>query len=498
MSEILPERSIEPSLIETGDMSPELFRQYGHQIVDWLTDYFSSEERYPVLSRARPGEIRQALPEAAPHAGEDMDAILRDFEQIILPGITHWNHPSFFAYFSITGSAPGVLAEMLAAGLNVNAMLWRTSPAATELEETVLAWLRALLGLPESFEGVIYDTASISSLVAIAAAREATGLDVRHKGLAGRLDLPRLRLYCSEQAHSSIEKDAITLGIGQEGVRKIPTDAEFRMDASALQSAVEEDLTDGWRPFCVVATVGTTSTTSIDPVPAIATLCERHGLWLHVDAAYGGVAAIVPEMRWIMEGVERADSVVVNPHKWLFTPVDLSAFYCRRLDVVKNAFSLVPEYLRTSEGDEVRDYMNYGPQLGRRFRALKLWFVLRTFGRDGIILRLRRHIELAQTFASWIATDPQWELMAPTPFSTVAFRAKPHEVSDADLNRLNEAVEARVNGTGEAFLAHTVLNGNVALRVAIGNLRTEERHIQRVWELLREALVVEVADSGRG
>jgi aromatic-L-amino-acid/L-tryptophan decarboxylase len=479
---------------DMGDMSPELFRQYGYQIVDWLADYFSSDNQYPVLSRARPGEIRQGLPTTAPDAGEDMGAILNDFEQIILPGITHWNHPSFFAYFAITGSAPGVLAEILAAGLNVNAMMWRTSPAASELEETVLDWLRTLLGLPRSFEGVIYDTASISSLVAIAAAREATGLDVRREGLAGRPELPRFRLYCSEQAHSSIEKDAITLGIGQTGVRKIPTDDEFRMDPSALAAAIQDDLSHGWKPFCVVATVGTTSTTSIDPVSAIADLCERHNLWLHVDAAYGGVAAILPEMRWIMDGVERADSLVVNPHKWLFTPVDLSAFYCRRLDVVKEAFSLVPEYLRSVEADEVRDYMNYGPQLGRRFRALKLWFVLRTFGKDGITVRLRRHIALAQSFSAWVNADPDWELMAPAPFSTVSFRASPTHMVEERLNALNEAVEAHVNTTGDAFIAHTILNGKVVLRLAIGNLRTEERHVLAVWELLRAALAAALGE----
>lgn len=496
MPEIPPYVSDLSDLADTGDMSPELFRQFGHQVVDWLADYFSTDDKYPVLSQARPGDIRHALPPSAPILPEEMGAIIEDFEQIIVPGITHWNHPAFFAYFSITGSAPGVLAEMLAAGLNVNAMLWRTSPAATELEETTLSWLRQLLGLPETFEGVIYDTASISSLVAIAAAREATGLDVRRAGLAGRPELPRLRMYCSGQAHSSIEKGAITLGIGQDGVRKISTDAEFRMDLSALQAAIEEDLVDGWKPFCVVATVGTTSTTSIDPVPGIADLCEKHGLWLHVDAAYGGVAAIVPEMRWIMDGVDRADSMVVNPHKWLFTPVDLSAFYCRRLEVVKDAFSLVPEYLRTSDGDEVRDYMNYGPQLGRRFRALKLWFVLRTFGVDGITARLRHHMGLARTFAAWIEADPNWELIAPAPFSTVAFRACPPGVSERHSNALNEAVEARVNETGDAFLAHTVLNRQVALRLAIGNLRTELRHIERVWELLRGALRDEMPQFG--
>lgn len=482
-----------PQADALGDMSPDQFKRYGYQVVDWLADYFASPEAYPVLSRSNPGDIQGALPSAAPETGEAMATILREFNDLLLPGITHWNHPSFFAYFAITGSVPGVLAEMLAAGLNVNAMLWRTSPAATELEQIVLEWLRQLIGLPACFDGVIYDTASISSLVAIAAAREATGLDVRTKGMAARSDLPRLRLYCSEQAHSSIEKDAITLGIGQDNVCKISTDADFRMDVSALREAIARDLAAGFRPFCVVATVGTTSTTSIDPVPEIADVCERHGLWLHVDAAYGGAAAILPEMRWIMDGVDRADSLVVNPHKWLFTPVDLSAFYCQRLDVVEAAFSVIPEYLRTSDGDAVRNYMNYGPQLGRRFRALKLWFVLRSFGREGIIERLRQHIAFAQLFGSWVDQDPAWELMAPTPFSTVAFRARPASVAWDDLDAFNSTVEAHVNATGEAFIAHTVLRGQIALRLAIGNLRTEERHVRRVWELLQEAAQVHLA-----
>ena len=481
------------SIGDTGDLSPQSFRQYGYEVVDWLAEYFESPEAHPVLSKSLPGDIRSSLPARAPETGESMEAILNDFRTIILPGITHWNHPSFFAYFAITGSAPGVLAEMLSAGLNVNAMLWRTSPAATELEDVVLGWLRQMIGLPDAFEGVIYDTASISSLVAIAAARELIGLDIRRLGMAGRPEVPRLRLYCSDQAHSSIEKDAITLGIGQEGVRKIPTDDEFRMDVGALREAVEQDLSDGWRPFCAVATVGTTSTTSIDPVAEIADVCEKYGLWLHVDAAYGGAAAILPEMRWVLGGADRADSLVINPHKWLFTPVDFSAFYCRRLDVVEAAFSLIPEYLRTSDTGEVRNYMNYGPQLGRRFRALKLWFVLRTFGQDGISARLRQHLAFARTFADWVAADPGWELLAPVPFSTVTFRARPSGIDEHRLDELNQAVERYVNATGEAFLAHTTLRGVVALRLAIGNVRTEERHIRRVWELLQEAADHEIA-----
>ncbi|HLJ69108.1 MAG TPA: pyridoxal-dependent decarboxylase [Chloroflexota bacterium] len=472
----------------TGDMPPEDLRRYGEQIVSWLAGYFEELEHFPVLSQMQPGEIRRALPTSAPESPESMDTILRDFEEIILPGVTHWNHPSFFAYFAITGSAPGILAEMLAAGLNVNAMLWRTSPAATELEMTALDWLRQLIGLPPEFEGVIYDTASISSLVAMAAAREAAGLHIRERGMAGRSDLPPLRLYCSEQAHSSIEKDAITLGIGQEGVRKIPTDDEFRLDPMALRHAIDRDLAAGCRPFCVVATVGTTSTTSIDPVPEIANICQEHGIWLHVDAAYGGAAAIVPEMRWVLAGADRADSLVVNPHKWLFTPVDCSVFYSRRLETVRAAFSLVPAYLQTAEGDAVRDYMNYGPQLGRRFRALKLWFVLRAYGREGIIARLNEHIRLARLFERWLRQDADWEVVAPVPFSTVCFRAHPRGVPEADLDRLNAAIEQIVNSRGRVFLSHTELNGRYILRLAVGNLRTEERHLHTAWDELRAAL----------
>jgi aromatic-L-amino-acid/L-tryptophan decarboxylase len=472
----------------TGDMPPEEFRRYGRQVVDWIADYFSQVEEYPVLSRVKPGDVARSLPAGPPDAPESIDQLLQDFDRLILPGITHWNHPGFLAYFAITGSAPGVLAEFLSAALNVNAMLWRTSPAATELETVALDWLRQLVGLPEAFEGVVYDTASISSLVAIAAAREATGLRFREKGMAGRADTPRLRLYCSEHAHSSIEKDAITLGIGQEGVRKIAVDSQYRMNVSALRSSLEEDLANGWLPFCVVATVGTTSTTSIDPVPPIAELCAENRMWLHVDAAYGGVAAIVPEMRWVLDGVDQADSVVINPHKWLFTPVDCSTLYSRRLDAVQAAFSLVPAYLQTPESGAVRDYMNYGPQLGRRFRALKLWFVMRAFGREGLIARLRRHIELAREVARWIEEDPEWEILAPAPFSTVCFRAHPSGLEARELDGLNIQIEDAVNRSGEIFLSHTELHGEVSLRLSIGNLHTEERHLRRAWQLMQEAL----------
>lgn len=484
-------------LTPLGDMTPEAFRRYGHQVVDWIANYLSDVGQYPVLAPVAPGEVRRQLPATPPARPESLEQALADFERVILPGVTHWNHPGFFAYFAITGSAPGILGEMLSAALNVNGMLWRTSPALTELEEVVLDWLRQMLGLPEGLMGIIMDTASVSSLCAIAAAREAVpGLRVREEGLAGRADVPRLRLYCSEQAHSSIEKDAITLGLGRAGVRKIPTDAEFRLDTEALAAAIAEDRRAGWQPFCVVATVGTTSTTSIDPVPAIASICRREGLWLHVDGAYGGMAAIIPERRDVLAGCDQADSIVVNPHKWLFTPIDCSAFYCRRPEVLKRAFSLVPEYLRTAEGEaeSVRDLMDYGVQLGRRFRALKLWFVIRAFGQEGLAARLREHIRLGQQFAAWIDASPDFERLAPVPFSTVCFRAHPRDLGgtseevEAHLNRLNEALLEAVNATGEVFLSHTKLNGRYTLRLAVGNLRTTEAHVARAWEILQEKI----------
>ena len=469
-----------------GDMSAEEFRRYGHQLIDWVADYLSHPERHPVLSQNQPGDVKGALPNAPPVAGEGFDAILQDLDRVIVPGLTHWNHPAFFAYFSNTGSGPGILGELLAAAFNVNAMLWRTSPAATELEEVTLDWLRQMIGLPESFGGVLYDTASISSLCAIAAAREAAP--------AGKL-----RLYASEQAHSSIEKSAITLGLGRDATRAIASDAEFRMDAGALATAIAEDRAAGYQPFCVVATVGTTSTTSIDPVPQIADLCEREKLWLHVDAAYGGSAAVLPEMKWILAGAERADSLVLNPHKWLFVPVDLSVLYCRRMNVLKAAFSLVPEYLRTSE-ETVRNYMDYGPQLGRRFRALKLWFVLRYFGVDGIAARLRHHIEMAKEFAVWVDESDDFERLAPAPFSTVCFRAYPQDLRaraggepsradvDSYLDQLNEQMMEEVNRRGKVFLSHTKLKGKFTLRLAIGNVRTTHEHVRLAWDELNVAL----------
>jgi aromatic-L-amino-acid/L-tryptophan decarboxylase len=459
------------------------FRPQAHRLADWIADYLENPERFPVLSRVRPGQIRDALPADAPEQGEDFDAIFADFERIILPGVTHWNHPGFFAYFAITSSAPGVLAEFLSAALNQQAMLWRTSPAATELEEVALNWLRTLIGLPDGFEGVIYDTASVSTLHALAAAREAAVPDVRAKGLTGRAAINGVRVYCGEHAHTSVDKAVILLGLGHGSLTRIPADADFRMRPDLLAHAIVADRAAGLLPIAVVATVGSTSSTSVDPVDEIATICARERVWLHVDAAYAGVAAMVPGYEWILRGADRADSLVVNPHKWLFTPFDLSALYCRRMDVLRQAFALTPEYLKTSEGDAgVRNLMDTGIQLGRRFRALKLWMIMRHFGAEGLRGHLAEHMRLARVFASWVDASDRFERVAPVPFSVVCFRLR-GEATDEDHQRILDTI----NGSGEVFLSHTKLDGRFVLRLAIGNLNTTERHVSRAWELLNAA-----------
>jgi aromatic-L-amino-acid decarboxylase len=468
-----------------GDIDLEVFREEGRRLVDWVARYLAGAEAYPVLPRVRPGEIKSKLPASPPSGPEPLRDILEDVERLILPGLTHWNHPGFFAYFANSSTAPAILGEMLAAAFNANGMLWKTAPAATELEVVVLDWLRQMLGLPAGLFGVIQDTASASTLVALAAAREAVpGLEVRRRGLSGQA---RLRMYASEHAHSSVDKAGIVLGIGQEGLRHITVDAQYRMIPAALQDAIDEDRAAGWTPFAVVATVGTTSTTSIDPVPALADVCAREGLWLHVDAAYGGSAAVEPSLRYVIDGCDRADSLVLNPHKWLFVPVDLSVLYTRKPDVLRAAFSVVPDYLRTAEEAVAPNFMDYGVSLGRRFRALKLWMVMRAFGQEGLASRIREHVRLARVFRSWVEAEPGFEVVAPSPLSVVCFKARFPGIPPADEDARNQALMDAVNATGEAYLSHTRLAGRTVLRLAIGNIRTEERHVRRAWELLREA-----------
>ncbi len=462
-----------------GDMPAEEFRRYGHMVVERIARYLEEVERSPVLSQAQPGAVRASLPGAAPQTGEDMDTILADFDEKILPGITHWNHPGFMAYFAITGSGPGILGELLTAGLNVNGMLWRGSPAVTELEEVTLDWLRQLMGLPEPLFGEITDTASSSTLYALAAAREFADLAIHERGTGAQ----RLRVYCSAEAHSSVDKAVITLGLGSDGLRHIPVDDRFRLRTDLLVAAIAEDRAAGIRPIAVVATVGTTGTTSIDPVSEIAGICEREGMWLHVDASYAGVAAIVPEKRYVLAGVERAHSLVVNPHKWLFVPIDCSVLYTREPESLKAAFALPLEILRTPEPG-VTNLMDYGMSLGRRFRSLKLWFVLRYFGADGLAARLREHMRLAQIVARWAEQSESFELCAPVELSTVVFRYNPPASSARAMDAANAKLLKLVNESGEVFLSGTKIRGSQVLRLSIGNLRTTEQHVLRALELL--------------
>ena len=457
------------------DSNTEEFRKAGHRLVDWIADYLDGIDRYDVLSRVQPGDIEKQFAAHASDKGKSYDELIAQFEKKIVPGITHWNHPAFFAYFSITGSQAGILAELMTAAINANGMLWKTSPSLTELETVVLRWLREALGLPGDLFGIINDTASINSFLALAAAREALGLDIRGKGMTGR-DLPPLRVYCSEHAHSSIEKGALALGFGASGVVKIESDDKFRMRVDALEAAIARDRKAGALPCAVSATVGTTSTASVDPVPAIAEVAKREKMWLHVDGAYAGSATICPEFRFLWDGVEHADSIVVNPHKWLFTPIDFGVLYTKRPDVLRQTFSLVPEYLKTTDTAEV-NYMDYGLQLGRRFRALKLWMVFEHYGLDRLRAVIRDQVSFAQRLTAELQKRGDIELLAPQMFSVVVFRKKG---SDEE----NAALLERMNASGQLFVSHTKLNGRYGIRVAIGNGATEWRHVERILDFL--------------
>jgi aromatic-L-amino-acid/L-tryptophan decarboxylase len=454
----------------------EDFRRAGHETVDWIAQYLNSVREFPVQAQTRPGQLFDALPPSAPSQGEPFAAILRDFDNVVMPAVTQWNHPRFFAYFACTGSTPAVLGEMLAAALNTNGLHWKTSPAVAELEERTLDWLRQWLGLPEGWFGIVYDTASTSSLHALVAAREMVAPEARSQGSRGDLTV-----YTSAQSHNSVEKGAIAIGLGQHNVRKIPVDSEFRMRTDALAANIEEDKAAGKRPICVVATVGTTSSTSIDPLEQIVGIAEKHGIWVHVDAAYAGAAAILPEHRHILAGAERAHSLVFNAHKWLLTPIDLSAFYTRQPDILRRAFSLSLEILKTHDDPRAHNLMDYGVPLGHRFRALKLWFVMRYFGREGIEAMLRSHIQWAKQFAALVDGHPKFERVAPVPFSAVCFRYKGSD----DENR---AIQEKVNASGRVFISGTVLNERFVLRLAIGNLATTWPDVEEAWRLIQSAV----------
>lgn len=471
---------------QVGDVPADVFRKHLHEVADWIADYRENIGSYRISPTAPPGAIRAALPKTAPEDGEPLDAIIADIDRVIMPGIMHWAHPDFMGYFGATTTAPGIIAEMVAGALNVNAMTWRTSPVATELEAVVLEWLQQWLGLTSEFQGVVYDTASISTMHALAAAREEAVSGVRALGISGRGEVPMFRIYTSDQAHSSVDKAAIALGLGEQNVRRIPSDSEFKMDVAALREAVAADLRRGFKPLAVVATVGTTSTASVDPVRAIAAVCLEQRMWLHIDAAYGGGLAVLPECAWVTDGWNDADSLVVNPHKMLFVPFDFSALYVRNIKRLRDVFTLVPDYLRGDAAGAEINYMDYGVQLGRRFRALKAWMVWRTFGRAGIAARIREHLRLAQLFASWVEADERFELAAPTVMGVVCFRLIAADNETSDLVN-SQAVET-INAAGKTYLMQTKLRGRTVMRLGLGNILTSEVNLQRAWELIRAAV----------
>lgn len=465
--------------------SSESFRKEAHKIVDWIADYYNEIEKYPVKSSCKPGSVYASIPETPPDGPEEMKDIFEDFEKIIMPGMTHWQSPGFFAYFPSNTSFPSILAEFLSSALGAQCMKWETSPAATELEEAVMNWLRGMIGLPGHFEGVIQDTASTSTLCAILTARERlTGFQTNNNGMNSSTVM---RVYCSSEAHSSVEKAVKIAGIGKNNLVKIGLDEEFRMKPELLEEAILNDIKNGMQPVCVVAALGTTGPTSVDPLSDISTICSKYKIWLHVDAAFAGSALILPEYRWMIEGIDQVDSLVFNPHKWLFTNFDCSAYFVKDADNLINTFKLVPEYLKTQIPEHVNDYSNWGIQLGRRFRALKLWFVIRSFGITGLQDRLRQQIALAAELKSWIITNNDFELLAPVLFNLVCFRFHPAGIDDQDeLNRLNEQLLMSVNNTGTMYISHTKLNGKYTLRMVTGQTHVELIHVRSAWDLILE------------
>lgn len=461
-------------------MDAESFRRHGHQFIDWLADYFEQVGQYPVRSAVKPGEVISGLPGSPPRSAEPMDAIFRDFEEKIMPGMSHWQHPGWFAYFPANNSPASVLAELLTAGLGAQCMIWQTSPAAAELEERMMQWLGQMLGLPPDFQGVIQDTASTATLCALLTAREvATGYAANDEGIR-----EKLAVYVSAETHSSIEKGVKIAGFGRNNIRVVPTGADYAMLPDALQQAMEKDVSDGYTPACVVATLGTTSSMAMDPVGQLAGICRKFNAWLHVDAAFAGTAAIVPELRGFMEGVEKADSFVFNPHKWMLTNFDCSAYFVRDAGLLKKTFEIQPEYLRTAADNEVKNYRDWGIQLGRRFRALKLWFVIRTYGVEGLQAMVRKHVALAGEFAGWLKDDGRFELMAPVNLSLVCFRFNPGGMAEESLDAMNREMLEKVNESGKVFMTHTSLGGKYTLRLSVGQRNTERAHLETAWELI--------------
>ncbi|MEP7086879.1 MAG: aminotransferase class I/II-fold pyridoxal phosphate-dependent enzyme [Gemmatimonadota bacterium] len=470
-----------------GDFGDDELRAELHRVAEWIASYKATIEERAIVPAVEPGDIARQFASEAPQKGASMDEVMRELDALIMPGIVHWGHPAFLGYFGSTSNGPALLGEMIAAALNVSAMTWRTSPAATELEGVVLSWVRKMIALPDSFMGIVYDTASVALMHALAAAREAAGSEIRKRGLVGRADLKPFRVYASDQAHSSVEKAMIVLGLGEENVVRVRSDESFRMDVKELERAIADDVAHGFRAMVVIATVGTTSTGSIDPVPEIAAVCKARDLWLHVDAAYGGALAMLAERRDVMAGVELADSVVVNGHKWLFVPLDFSALYTRRPEVLRSVFALTPEYLRgDADAEGAVDYMDYGIQLGRRFRALKAWMAIRAFGREGMEARIREHCRLAELFAGWVEEERCYSVAAPVTMAVVCFSYEPAGMDRASCDALNERIVESVNGGGDAYLTHTTLRGRRVMRIGVGNVLTQERHLKHVWRRIRD------------
>ena len=465
-------------------MDSNEFRRYGHEIVEWIARYFENVEQYPVKSGVRPGEIKNALPELPPSGSESFDLFMKDFDEVIMPGITHWQSPNFFAYFPANSSPPSVLAEMLTAALGAQCMLWETSPAGTELEERMMEWLRSMMGIPPEFEGVIQDSASSSTLAALITAREkVTRYRSNREGLS---DTGRMRIYVSGQTHSSVEKGAGIAGFGRDNLVRVEVRSDFSMDPEALERAIERDIASGYIPCCAIATLGTTGVTAIDPLRAMGEICRKHGIWLHVDAAIGGTALLLPEMRWMADGIEYADSLVFNPHKWMFTNFDCSVYFVRDAASLIRSFEILPEYLKTRTRGEVNDYRDWGIPLGRRFRALKLWAVIRSYGVEGLQSLIREHLRLAKMLAGLIEADRDFRLMAPVTLNTLCFRYCPAGMGDEDANTLNEKINHALNDTGKIYLTHTKVDGRYVLRMVTAQTGVTERHVRQAWDLIRE------------
>ncbi|MBS0000358.1 MAG: aspartate aminotransferase family protein [Cyclobacteriaceae bacterium] len=466
-------------------MSTEEFREYAHQMVDWMADYYKDIESYPVKSRVHPGDIISHLPLSAPEEPESIDAIFADFKKLILPGMAHWQSPGWMAYFPANSSYPSVLAEMLTSTLGAQCMLWETSPAAAELEERMMDWLKQAMGLPEHFTGVIQDTASTATLCALISAREMRScFTINQHGFDPQ---NKYRIYCSAEAHSSVDKAVRIAGFGHNNLVKIPVDETLAMIPGKLDDAVREDIYRGFTPLAVIATLGTTGTMAIDPLKTIASITQLHNLWLHVDAAFAGSATILPEWRRIIEGLEYADSYVFNPHKWLFTNFDLSAYYVKERDILIRTFSILPEYLKTKVDQQVKNYRDWGIPLGRRFRALKLWFVLRNFGLEGIREIFRQQIRNIRDLAEKMESDPSLEILAPVNLNMICFRFNPGNIREKDLNDLNDRILRQVNAGGKIFLTHTKINGKYTIRLIAGQTSTKKRHLDQAWELLKQA-----------